>query len=70
MSKTDYAAIIKKARESEPEALPGDETVDIVNLSIRVPRKLRRHWVAEARRRDTTVTALVTELLSAVLGTP
>lgn len=70
MSQLDYAEIIKKARESQPETLPGDEPVEIVNLSIRVPKKLRRHWVSEAKKRDTTVTALVTELLNAVLGTP
>jgi predicted HicB family RNase H-like nuclease len=41
-----------------------------VNLSIKVPRALRRHWVAEAKRQDTSLTAAITEALKARFGEP
>ena len=42
----------------------------MVNLSIRVPKRLRMHWVAEAKRHDTSITAVITEALNAKFGTP
>jgi hypothetical protein len=41
-----------------------------VNLSIKVPRALRRHWVAEAKRQDTSLTAAIMEALKARFGEP
>lgn len=41
-----------------------------VNLSIKVPKHLRRHWVAEAKRRDTSLTAIIMASLKASLGEP
>ena len=42
----------------------------MVNLSIRVPKRLRMHWVAEAKRHDTSITAVITEALNAKFGAP
>ena len=85
-SRPRYADIIQKARESEaaelePEvkeaislpgshAAPGKVVEEMVNLSIRVPKRLRMHWVAEAKRSDTSLTAVITEALNARFGTP
>lgn len=41
---------------------------DMVNLSIKVPRKLRQKWVAESRLRGTTLTAIITDYLKTELG--
>ncbi len=41
-----------------------------VNLSIKVPENLRRHWVAEAKRSGTSITAEVTEALNKKFGSP
>lgn len=41
-----------------------------VNLSIKVPKRLRRHWVAEAKRHDTSLTAIIIASLKEKLGEP
>ena len=41
---------------------------DMVNLSIKVPRRLRQKWVAESRLRGTTLTAIISDYLKAELG--
>ena len=85
MSKISYADIIQKARESEAveqeleeivslseslETAPGKVVEEMVNLSIRVPKRLRMHWVAEAKRHDTSITAIITEALNVKFGSP
>ncbi|WP_394793453.1 hypothetical protein [Armatimonas sp.] len=52
------------------ETAPGKIVEEMVNLSIRVPKRLRMHWVAEAKRHDTSITAIITEALNAKFGTP
>lgn len=41
---------------------------DMVNLSIKVPKRLRQKWVAESRLRGTTLTAIISDYLKAELG--
>lgn len=41
---------------------------DMVNLSIKVPRRLRQKWVAESRLRGTTLTAIISDYLKIELG--
>ena len=48
----------------------GKVVEEMVNLSIRVPKRLRMHWVAEAKRHDTSITAVITEALNAKFGSP
>jgi predicted HicB family RNase H-like nuclease len=52
------------------QAAPGKVVEEMVNLSIRVPKRLRMHWVAEAKRSDTSLTAVITEALNAKFGDP
>lgn len=52
--------VIQEATEREVE----------VNLSIKVPKRLRRHWVAEAKRRDSSLTAIIIGYLKEELGEP
>ena len=41
-----------------------------VNLCVKVPVSLRRHWSAEAKRQGTTMTAVIIEALEAKFGKP
>ena len=54
-------------KTSEPE-IQKSIPEDMVNLSIKVPRKLRQKWVAESRLRGTTLTAIITDYLKSELG--
>jgi predicted HicB family RNase H-like nuclease len=69
-----YADLIQQARKPEDQKtiLPEetDGAAEPVNLSIRVPKSLRRHWVAEAKRQDTSITAVVIAALTARFGEP
>ena len=41
-----------------------------VNLSIKVSESRRRHWVSEAKRQGTSLTAVILESLSKRFGEP
>lgn len=41
-----------------------------VNLSIKVPKRLRQHWAAEAKRSGTTLTRVITDALQQRFGVP
>ena len=55
----------QKTREPENQKAVSE---DMVNLSIKVPRRLRQKWVAESRLRGTTLTAVISDYLKAELG--
>lgn len=79
-----YSDIVKSKNEAKkPEShktvntennktslVENQETIkeDMVNLSIKVPRRLRQKWVAESRLRGTTLTAIITDYLKMELG--
>ena len=54
-----------KTREPENQKTVSE---DMVNLSIKVPRRLRQKWVAESRLRGTTLTAIISDYLKTELG--
>lgn len=69
-----YGQLIKEARKQENQKArkkgsAGDPEPD-VNLSIKVAAARRRHWAAEAKRHGVTLTAAITEALSARFGEP
>jgi len=41
-----------------------------VNLTVKVPESLRRHWAAEAKRQGITMTQVITEALLERFGQP
>lgn len=41
-----------------------------VNLCVKVPESLRRHWAAEAKRHGITMTEVMTEALTQRFGKP
>ncbi len=83
MSNGKYGDLIKKARKQEnqqaekpdnqetmqPEAT--DEAAEPeVNLCVKVPVSLRRHWAAESKRTGVTMTSVIIEALTAQFGKP
>ena len=71
-----YKDVIAKARkpENKKSGKPA-ESVSVpeepeVNLSVKVPLRLRRHWAAEAKRQGITLTAAITEALRDRFGEP
>ena len=71
-----YGALIKEARKQDAKkpqkqvAGQGTSLGEGVNLSIKVAKSRRQHWAAEAKRQGTTLTAVITEALSAKFGEP
>ena len=78
-----YAGIINAARKGEnqkngkPEnnqnvLMENQQTSkpEEVNLSVKVAKNRRQHWAAEAKRQGTSLTAVITEALSARFGEP
>lgn len=77
-----YGDLIKQARkpESQKNTQPppadqrgetaGEATEPEVNLCVKVPVSLRRHWSAEAKRQGTTMTSVIVEALKAKFGEP
>jgi hypothetical protein len=58
--KSGKKPVIEKAQVDEPE----------VNLCVKVPKFLRQHWAAEAKRQGTTMTAVIIEALKVRFGEP
>ena len=60
----------KKVESNQTSNTENQETIkeDMVNLSIKVPRRLRQKWVAESRLRGTNLTAIITDYLKSELG--
>lgn len=69
-----YGDLIKKAREPEDQKAgkPDNQTTSEpeVNLCVKVPISLRRHWSAEAKRTGVTMTAVIVEALKDRFGEP
>ena len=83
MSNSKYGDLIKQARkqEDQKEDKPDDQmtskpeisseaTEPEVNLCVKVPISLRRHWSAEAKRTGVTMTSVIIEALTARFGEP
>lgn len=71
----DEAKGSQSQKASEPECqhsgIPENQNARRdVNLSVKVPEHLRRHWAAEAKRRGVTLTAVIVEALEARFGRP
>ncbi len=72
-SKPESQKTIKRENQNtrKPEKKIAKNTViKDVNLSIKVPESRRRHWVSEAKRQGTSLTAVILESLSKRFGEP
>ena len=54
------------ARQPEIEVVKEKE----VNLCVKVPESLRRHWAAESKREGITMTEVIVQALEARFGRP
>jgi hypothetical protein len=60
----------KKTRKPENLTQVNKSDDKGVNLSIKVPESKRRHWVSEAKKQGTSLTAVIMESLSKKFGEP
>ena len=86
MAEGKFGDLIKQARKpdnqiaSKPDdqinGLPNNQTtsepevVKEVNLCVKVPETLRRHWAAESKRQGVTMTEIIIQALSDRFGKP
>ena len=58
--------------KSQQASKPDSQIVEIpeVNLCIKVPKNLRQHWSAEAKRQGTTLKAVISQALEDKFGLP
>lgn len=71
--KPEYKKTTKQENQNtrKPEKkIAKNAVVKDVNLSIKVPESRRRHWVSEAKREGTSLTAVILESLSKRFGEP
>ncbi|PSB00678.1 hypothetical protein [Merismopedia glauca] len=54
----------------EPDSQIARQPEKEVNLCVKVPESLRRHWAAEAKRQGITMTEIMTEALTQRFGKP
>jgi SNF2 family DNA or RNA helicase len=60
-----------KVTTEEGDIVPNEQLSELfVNLSIKVPKRLRQHWAAEAKRSGTTLTKVITDALQQKFGEP
>ena len=64
----EEGVVLPESPSARFEMTSGKVVEEMVNLSIRVPKRLRMHWVAEAKRHDTSITAVITEELNSRFG--
>ena len=73
-----YGDLIKQARKTDNQESVNSDNQNVepteveqeVNLCVKVPISLRRHWSAEAKRTGVTMTAVIVEALKAKFGEP
>ena len=62
---------IKKPVKTAPQAIKvARSREDDVNLTIKIPKSRRMHWVAEAKRAGLTITEVICDALSKKFGEP
>jgi hypothetical protein len=59
-------------KSGQTKSQPDSQIVEIpeVNLCIKVPKNLRQHWSAEAKRQGTTLKAVISQALEDEFGLP
>lgn len=68
---SDQVAIqIPSKPDNQITKQPGNQKEREVNLCVKVPESLRRHWAAEAKRHGITMTEVMVEALIQKFGKP
>lgn len=66
----DQKTVIPENHKTSSEAAQVLEKAKDVNLTIKVPESLRRHWAAESKREGVSMTAVITQALIERFGLP
>lgn len=56
--------------DNQTTSKPDSQKEREVNLCVKVPESLRRHWAAEAKRQGITMTEIIVEALTQKFGKP
>ncbi len=78
MAEGKFGDLIKQARKTDNQTTskPDNQITGLpesqkeVNLCVKVPETLRRHWAAESKRQGVTMTEIIIQALSDRFGTP
>jgi hypothetical protein len=67
-----YSDIIKEARKdvNQNTIKPDGIVEEMVNLCVKVPLSLRRHWAGESKKRGISMTEVIIEALKNEFGEP
>lgn len=63
-------ALSPPKEQAAPKPANKTQSEPQVNLCIKVPVSMRRHWVAEAKRQGVTLTAVIGNALNERFGSP
>lgn len=76
---SQYKKLIQQAKNTDKTGKPESKKTELpenqikepeVNLCIKVEKRLRQHWAAEAKRKGTTLKAIISKALEDTLGLP
>ena len=67
---SERSKITSQSQENKPDDQINQLPEREVNLCVKVPESLRRHWAAEAKRHGITMTEVMTEALIQQFGKP
>ncbi len=67
-----YSEIFKEARKDVNQSTikPEEIVEEMVNLCVKVPLSLRRHWAGESKKRGISMTEVIIEALKSEFGEP
>ncbi|AMA10743.1 hypothetical protein [Picosynechococcus sp. PCC 73109] len=57
-------------QQNNQQSAQSTETEKMVNLCAKVPKSLRQHWAAEAKRNGITMTEVIIDALNQKFGKP
>lgn len=60
----------RKLENNKAVTVEIDKEELLAGISIKVPEKLRRHWVVESKRKGKSMTSVIIEALTKEFGTP
>ena len=61
---------MKKNTNYERADYGGVGTENLVTLTVKLPNNIRQHWQIEAKKRNQSLSFIITELLKKELGSP
>lgn len=66
----DSTSIAENHKTILPEGSKAIIPEESVNMTVKVSKRQRRHWLIEAKKQDTSLTAAIIEALNSRFGSP